>query len=171
MAAIQNACRALLGTGISLQYSFITGMPRETLAQRQKTFDLIDWIVATDPVARVSIYQYAPYPGSPMYDDAVAGVEGFPRFVPPTTMEGWGRLPLMRSPAYWIAGLCFRQENTHKNFPGEEMALIQPYVDLARAQWKARDVDTFPVEEVEALIAGQVVKRHHLMAERNQGMA
>ena len=169
--AIRHAALAMRGSGISVIYSFITGMPRETPAMRARTFDLIDWIVETDPLARVSIYQFAPYPGSPMYDDAVAGVDGFPPFVPPTTMEGWGALRLMRSAAYWIAGLCFRSDNTRKNFPDSEWALIAPYVELARERWRSRRVDEFPVDEVEELIARQVVKRHALMQERYQGFA
>ena len=169
--AIQNAARNMRGSGISVIFSFITGMPRETPDMRRRTFDLIDWIVDTNAEARVSVYQFAPYPGSPMYDDAVAGADGFPVFEPPTTMEGWGNLRLMRSAAYWIAGLNFRNDNTRKNFPGEDWALIEPYVRLAQAKWAARDVDDFPVEELEALVAGQVVKRHAFFAERYVGLA
>ena len=138
---------------------------------RARTADLIDWIVAEDPLARVSVYNFAPYPGSPMYDDAVAGVDGYPRFEPPTTMEGWGALRLMRTASYWIVGLNFRMDNTRKNFPGAEWALIEPYVRLARERWRARDLDHFPVEDVEALIAGQVVKRHLAMGLRAEGFA
>jgi len=169
--SIRNAYRVMKGSGISMIYSFITGMPRETPEQRLRTFDLIDEIAANDPLARVSIYQFAPYPGSPMYDDAVAGVEGFPVFTPPTTMEGWGALKLMRTAAYWVTGLCFRLDNTRKNFPGAEWALIEPYVTLARARWKAREVDDFPVAEVEALVERQVVKRHLGMGARAEGFA
>jgi hypothetical protein len=168
---IQNAARNMRGSGISVIFSFITGMPRETPDMRRATFDLIDWIVDTNPEARVSVYQFAPYPGSPMYDDAVAGADGFPRFAPPTTMEGWGALRLMRTAAYWIAGLNFRMDNTRKNFPGEDWALIAPYVALAQERWQARDVDNFPVEAVETLVAQQVVKRHQFFAERYVGLA
>ena len=169
--SIRNACRVMKGSGISMIYSFITGMPRETPEQRRATFDLIDWIADNDPLARVSIYQFAPYPGSPMYDDAVAGVDGYPTFTPPTTMEGWGALRLMRTAAYWVTGLCFRLDNTRKNFPGDEWALIEPYVALARARWKSREVDDFPVAEVEALVERQVRKRHLGMGARAEGFA
>ncbi len=155
---IKQAARTVRGSGISVMYSFISGMPRETEAMRRDTFDLIDWIKDTDPDARISVYHYAPYPGSPMYEDAVAGVDGYPRFVPPTTMEGWGRLKLMVSPIYWIAGLNFRMDNTRKNFPGDDWQLIEPYVRLAQDKWRRRDVDDFPCEDVETLIAAQVEK-------------
>ncbi len=155
---IKEAAVNVRGSGISIMYSFIGYMPRETPAMRLRTFDLIDWITETDPDARVSIYHFAPYPGSPMYDDAVNGVDGFPQFDPPTTMEGWGELRLMNSPLYWIAGLNFRKDNTRKNFPGEEWAKIEPYVKLAEDKWRKREMEDFPCGEVEALISEQVEK-------------
>jgi radical SAM superfamily enzyme YgiQ (UPF0313 family) len=157
--AIKNAARVVRGSGVSVMYSFIMYMPRETHDQRMATADLIDWIVDTDPAARVSVYKYAPYPGSPMYDDAVTGVDGYPRFEPPNSLEGWGNLKLMVSPIYWIAGLAFRLDNTKANFKGEDWRLIEPYVKLAQSQWEAREFDSFPVDEVESLVAAQVRKR------------
>lgn len=157
--AIKNAAKNIKGSGISMMYSFIAHMPRETREMLMETLDLIDWIIDTDPDARVSIYEYAPYPGSPMYRDAIAGVGGYPKFVPPTTMEGWGALKLMASPLYWIAGMCFRKDNTRRNFPGEDWKLIEPYIKLAEKKWKARDIDDFPCDKVEALIKMQMAKK------------
>jgi hypothetical protein len=156
--AIRQACLNMRGMGISVMYSFIHGAPHETPEQFLDTMNLIDWIVGTDPLARVSVYEYAPYPGCPLYEDAVAGRGYSPRFVPPETMEGWGKLRLMRGPIYWIAGLNFRMDNTRKNFPDDKWQLIQPYVELARQKWAARDVVDFPCEEVEVLIAREVTK-------------
>jgi len=153
--AIRRACGNMKGSGISVMYSFIHGAPHETPEMFLDTMELIDWIVATDPLARVSVYEYAPYPGCPLYEDAVAGRDYAPAFVPPTTMEGWGTLRLMRGPIYWIAGLNFRLDNTRKNFPGDTWALIEPYVQLAKAKWCARDIASFPCAEVEAVIAAQ----------------
>jgi radical SAM superfamily enzyme YgiQ (UPF0313 family) len=160
--AIKDAARNIKNSGISVIYSFIAHMPRETSEMLNDTFDLIDWIVDTDPNARVSIFKYAPYPGSPMYDDAIVGVDGFPKFTPPKTMEGWGALKLMQSPIYWIAGLMFRKDNTRKNFPQEDWKLIQPYIELAERKWKARDVDDFPCDEVETLIENQREKHRKI---------
>ncbi len=157
--AIKNAAKNIKGSGISMMYSFIAHMPGETREMLMETLDLIDWIVDTDPDARVSIYEYAPYPGSPMYRDAIAGAGGYPKFVPPTTMEGWGALKLMASPLYWIAGMCFRKDNTRKNFPREDWKLIDPYIKLAEKKWKERDIDDFPCEKVEALIKMQMAKK------------
>lgn len=157
---IKHAAKLFRGSGISVMYSFMAHMPRETRAQLNDTLDMIDWLVENDPDARVSIFNYAPYPGTPMYEDAVNGADGYPKFVPPTTMEGWGNLKLMISPLYWITGLCFRQDNSRKNFPGEDWQLIEPYIKLARKKWQAREIDDFPCEEVEALIAKQVEKHN-----------
>jgi radical SAM superfamily enzyme YgiQ (UPF0313 family) len=157
--AIKNAAKNIRGSGISIIYSFIANMPRDTPEMFNDTLDLIDWINATDPNARISIYNYAPYPGSPMYKDAITGINGYPKFNPPTTMEGWASLNLMVTPLYWITGLCFRKDNTRKNFPGDDWKLIQPYVELAEKKWKNRDINDFPCQEVESLIAKQIEKR------------
>lgn len=157
--SIKKAVKNISGSGISVMYSFIAHMPGETPEMLNDTLDLIDWITENDPDARVSIYQYAQYPGSPMYNAAIAGVGGYPKFTPPTTMKGWGNLRLMRTPIYWITGLCFRKDNTLRNFPNDDWKLIQPYVELAEKKWKERDIDDFPCKEVETLIEKQMEKR------------
>ncbi len=110
---IEQAAKNVRGSGVSVLYSFIHNMPRETQEMKLATFDLIDWIRETDPDARVSVYQFCPYPGSPMYEDAIAGI-GYPRFDPPKTMEEWGDFRGMRAPIYWIAGLAFRRQLTEE---------------------------------------------------------
>ena len=40
-----------------------------------------------------------------------------------------------------------------------QASLIEPYIELARKKWKERDIDDFPCEEVETLIAKQVEKK------------
>lgn len=156
--AIKNAVRNIRGSGISVVYSFIAFMPGESFDQVKKTMDLIDWIVETDSLARTSIYNYAPYPGTPMYSDAVEGKYGYKKFIPPDTMEGWAHYNPMSSPIYWITGLNFRMDNTRKNFPGSDWHKIEPYVKLAQKKWANRDVLEFPCEEVEKLIEIQVMK-------------
>lgn len=158
--AIKNANRCMSGSGISVMNSWVRGMPTETHEQWLDTMNLIDWIMETAPEARASIYRFTPYPGGPAYDMAVKG-EGIAKFMPPTTMRGWGELKLMVDATYWVAGLNFRMDNTTKNFPNEDWALIEPYVLKARQLWKERRVDDFTLEdvsEVERLIAWQVRK-------------
>jgi len=164
--AIKDAAKNVRGSGISIIYSFIAHLPFETPEMLSDTLDLIDWIADTDPDARISIYKYAPYPGSPIYEDAIAGMGGFPKFIPPETMQGWGALKLMQSPLYWITGLMFRKDNTRKNFPGQDWELIRPYVELAEKKWRNRDINNFPCDEVEALIETQMQKNRNRIALR-----
>jgi radical SAM superfamily enzyme YgiQ (UPF0313 family) len=156
--AIKQAVLNVSNSGFSVMYSFVANMPGETRQMRNDTMDLIDWITARDPNARISVYSYAPYPGSRMYEMAIKGEEGYPKFNPPQTMEEWGKTRLMNAPIYWIAGLCFRLDNTRKNFPGKDWDIIAPYVELAQKKWKTRDVDDFPCQEVESLIRCQLEK-------------
>lgn len=156
--AIKNSVINLKGSGISTLYSFLAFMPGEKVEEIYETMDLVDWIMDTNPESRVSIYNYTPYPGTPMYDDALAGIEGYPKFNPPSTLKEWGSMELMASPLYWIAGLNFRLDNTKNNFPGEDWQLIEPYVKLARDKWKKRDILDFPSKEVADLIEMQVRK-------------
>ena len=154
---IKTAVRNISGSGISVMYSFMANTPQETPEMLNKTLDLIDWIVATDEDARVSIHNYFPYPGTPMYLNAVNGI-GYPKFAPPTDLRGWGETNYMLSPLYWISGLCFRQDVSHKNFKGKDWELIKPYIELAQKKWKERDITEFPCNEVEQLIEKQVKK-------------
>lgn len=153
-----NQCMAK--TDISVMNSFVRGMPFETHQQWLHTMEHIDCIMSIAPNARASIYRFTPYPGGPAYDDAVAG-RGINKFIPPTTMRGWGELKLMVDSTYWVAGLNFRMDNTQKNFPGDDWKLIEPYVLKARQLWKERRVDDFTLEDVasvEKLIAWQIRK-------------
>ena len=156
--ATRNANRLMKDTGISVMNSFISHMPRETHSQWIETMDFIDEIMDIAPEARVSVYRFTPYPGGPAYDDAVNGVDGYPKFTPPKTMKGWGELKLMVDDTYWCAGMCFRQDNTKSNFQGADWKIIEPYITLAKKLWKERRPEDFPGEEVEILVAAQVAK-------------
>jgi len=156
--AIKMAVNNIKNSGVSVMYSFVANMPGETKEMRSDTMALIDWIIATDSNARVSVYSYAPYPGSRFYEEAITGAQCYPKFSPPTSMKGWSEMRLMIAPIYWIAGLCFRLDNSRKNFQGDDWRLIEPYVKLAQEKWKSRNVDEFPCEEVEKLIQQQLRK-------------
>lgn len=166
--SIRNANKCMAGSGISVMNSFIRGMPRETHPQWLDTMELIDWIMDTAPEARASVYRFTPYPGGPAYDDAVAGI-GIDKFDPPKTMKQWGSLKLMVDSTYWCAGMCFRLDNTEKNFPGEDWKIIEPYVQLARKLWAERRPEDFPAEEVESLITWQVRKHNAQTAKEANG--
>lgn len=153
-----NACMAQ--TPISVMNSFVKGMPFETNEQWIHTMDHVDAIMDLAPNARASVYKFTPYPGSPAFDDAVAG-RGIEKFDAPKTMKEWGSLKLMVDHVYWCAGLNFRLDNSQKNFPGDDWKLIEPYVLKARQLWKERRVDDFTLQDVadvERLVEWQVRK-------------
>lgn len=161
--AVLEANRCMHGSGISVMNSFIRGMPRETHAQWLDTMNHIDHIISIAPEARASVYRFTPYPGGPAYDDAVAGI-GIEKFDPPKTMAQWGSMPLMVDNTYWATGMCFRLDNTTKNFPDADWALIAPYVELARKLWKERRPEDFPGDEVGKLVEFQVRKHNAQLA-------
>lgn len=67
--------------------SFISNMPGETKADIQQTVRLIERLHAVNPNFRNSpVYHYTPYPGTPMFEQAVAA-----GFRPPASLEGWGQ--------------------------------------------------------------------------------
>lgn len=158
--SIRNANRCFSGSGVSIMNSWVKGMPFETEPQWLNTMGLIDEVNVIAPEARHSVYRFTPYPGGPAFDWAIRG-EGIEKFTPPTTMRGWGELRLMVDHFYWVTGLCFRMDNTMKNFPGEDYQKIKPLRDKAMTVWRERRIDDFTmddVREVEALIAWQVRK-------------
>lgn len=157
--ANRQANRCMAGSGISVMNSFIRGMPRETHEQWLDTMNFIDEIMVIAPEARASVYRFVPYPGGPAYDDAVAGI-GIAKFDPPKTMKEWGAMKLMVDPTYWVAGLCFRLDNTLRNFPGEDWNLIEPYVLEARKLWKERRPEDFQHSETVENLIGAQVKKH-----------
>lgn len=65
--------------------SFIANTPGETRADVRASIELMQRLHAVNPNFRNSpVYHYAPFPGTPMFDDARrAG------FVPPGSLEGW----------------------------------------------------------------------------------
>jgi radical SAM superfamily enzyme YgiQ (UPF0313 family) len=70
--------------GILGSYTFIVGFPGETEKEQGDTFRYIKrlWKLSPRPETRVHIY--TPYPGTPLYSDALRR-----GFSPPTDLEGW----------------------------------------------------------------------------------
>ena len=158
--AVLDANKYMHGSGISVMNSFVRGMPKETHDQWLDTMQHIDTIMEIAPEARASVYKFTPYPGGPAFDLACAGI-GIEKFNPPKTMKEWGNMPLMVDSTYWVTGLCFRLDNTRKNFPPQDWHLIEPYVLEARRLWKGRRPEEFKhVAEVERLIQFQIRKHN-----------
>jgi radical SAM superfamily enzyme YgiQ (UPF0313 family) len=67
--------------------SFISNTPGETREDVRQSVDLMSSLHRINPNFRNSpVYHYTPFPGTPMFDDAVAA-----GFTPPTSLEGWSR--------------------------------------------------------------------------------
>ncbi len=81
--------RRLTRHDMTIYYSFISGVPTETLEDLGRTKDLALKLTEENPRARVSpIYNYFPFPGADLYDEIVAS-HGY---VPPRSLEAWASL-------------------------------------------------------------------------------
>ncbi|MBI4831762.1 MAG: hypothetical protein HY801_09460, partial [Candidatus Lindowbacteria bacterium] len=104
---IKKAVELLAKYDLRVGYSAITGLPFETPEELGKTIDLLLWIHKTHRNKTITVGPYLPYPGTALYDMALA--EGFR---PPGTTKGWGVMdrwsPTLRLPwatsdeLYWI---------------------------------------------------------------------
>jgi radical SAM superfamily enzyme YgiQ (UPF0313 family) len=81
---ILTVTKKIAENGILGSYTFIVGFPGETEIEQQETFSLIEelWHMKPRPETRVHIY--TPYPGTPLYQDAIKH-----GFVPPDNLEDW----------------------------------------------------------------------------------
>ncbi len=87
------AAHGLLGS-----YTFIVGFPGETDDEVDDTYALIERLRQLDPTPETRVHLFAPYPGTPLYDDAVrAGFE------PPTTLEAWSHFDYYDSQTPWTS--------------------------------------------------------------------
>lgn len=66
------------------QYSFIIGLPTETMEETYQTIDFMHKIYKLHPKASFTVGAYMPYPGTPLFNIAVR--EGF---IPPVCTEDW----------------------------------------------------------------------------------
>ena len=83
---------------IEANLSFIFGLPEEDQPERQITIELIDRLCQINPKARSSIAIYMPYPGTPLWPDALAR-----GYVPPDNQVGWAEFDLNRGNTPWLS--------------------------------------------------------------------
>ena len=93
-------------------YSVIVGLPSETFDEFEATINLLYRIYQIHPEATFTLGAYMPYPGSLMYNMAIAG-----GFKPPERTEEWGKIDRFRkdfsSPwidggQVWVIRECFK---------------------------------------------------------------
>jgi len=122
---------------IEANLSFIVGLPGETPEDTQITFDLIEQICAMNEKARCSVCVYMPYPGTPLWPQALE--QGY---VPPAHQEGWCDMDLNRANTPWMddAEAQVMSEINDILFVGRSKGhwLLAPYYALLRWRWRRR---------------------------------
>lgn len=97
---------ALARTGIQATYNFMMGFPTETEEELKATVRLVLELTASNPNAYVAgFYVFVPYPGSALYDLALAN-----GFRPPESLSGWSQFNRHNIAAPWI------EDKTHMEF-------------------------------------------------------
>ncbi len=120
---------------IEANLSFIVGLPEENEADRQITFDLITRLCDMNEKARCSVCVYMPYPGTPLWPEALKR-----GYVPPANQEGWCEFDLNRGNTPWVSDAEARvmSEIDDILFVGRSRGhwLLAPYYALLRWRWR-----------------------------------
>lgn len=83
---------------IATKFTFMAGFPGETWESIQETLKLMIRLVQSNPYARTTpMHLYAPYPGTPLFDDAVKG-----GWEAPETLEGWADVDFHQCHLPWL---------------------------------------------------------------------
>ncbi len=119
---------------IEANLSFIIGLPAETPSEALVTIRLIEKLSDVNPKARCSVCVYMPYPGTPLWPEALA--KGF---VPPSSQAGWCDFDLNRGNTPWMndADAQVMSEINDILFVGRSRGhwLLTPYYSLLRWRW------------------------------------
>lgn len=122
---------------VEANLSFIVGLPGENGEDTKATLDLIERLCALSETIRCSVCIYMPYPGTPLWPQALA--QGY---VPPANQEGWCDFDLNRGNTPWMddaeaQALC---EINDILFVGRSRGhwLLAPYYALLRWRWRHR---------------------------------
>jgi hypothetical protein len=98
VSQILRANRRLARAGITPHYSFMAGLPGEREEDIHATIRLMRRLKHETPGALLSpVKGYVPYPGTRIFDRAVAM-----GFAPPTALEGWSRFDWNGSARPWL---------------------------------------------------------------------
>ncbi len=120
---------------VEANLSFIVGLPEETDADRKITFDLIERLCDISPKARCSVCVYMPYPGTPLWPEALAR-----GFVVPASQDGWCDFDLNRGNTPWVSDAEAQVMSNINDilFVGRSKGhwLLAPYYALLRWRWR-----------------------------------
>lgn len=103
-AHILDVAREIADHGILGSYTFIVGFPGESDAEVDDTYSLIEELRSLEPTPETRVHLFAPYPGTPLYEDAVrAGFE------PPSTLDAWSHFDYYDSQTPWTSAETVRR--------------------------------------------------------------
>ena len=94
--------------GILGSYTFMVGIPNETEEEQKETFELIQQLWNLSPRPETNVHIYLPYPGTPLYEEAL-----HMGFVPPKFLEDWSSFSYYRAITPWTS---IELEKTIKEF-------------------------------------------------------
>jgi radical SAM superfamily enzyme YgiQ (UPF0313 family) len=127
---------------IEANLSFIFGLPAEDKTERQVTIDLIDRLSRLSPKIRSSICVYMPYPGTPLWPDALSR-----GYVPPPNQEGWANFDLNRGNTPWVSEseASAMSEISDILYVGRSQGhwILSPYYELLRWRWLNQKFDYY----------------------------
>lgn len=119
---------------IEANLSFIVGLPAETHDDALVTIRLIEKLCDLNPRARCSVCVYMPYPGTPLWPEALAR-----GFVPPSSQDGWCDFDLDRGNTPWMDDGEAQVMSAIDDilFVGRSRGhwLLAPYYALLRWRW------------------------------------
>ncbi len=122
---------------IEANLSFIVGLPGEKPEDTKITFDLIELLCDLNAKARCSVCVYMPYPGTPLWPQALE--QGY---VPPDNQEGWCNFDLNRGNTPWMddADAQVMSDVNDILFVGRSKGhwILKPYYALLRWRWRNR---------------------------------
>jgi radical SAM superfamily enzyme YgiQ (UPF0313 family) len=120
---------------IEANLSFIVGLPGETPADTQITLSLIETLCEMNEKARCSVCVYMPYPGTPLWPQALEL-----GYVPPPTQEGWCDMDLNRGNTPWVSDAEAQVMSDIDDilFVGRSKGhwILKPYYALLRWRWR-----------------------------------
>jgi radical SAM superfamily enzyme YgiQ (UPF0313 family) len=122
---------------IEANLSFIVGLPDEKPEDTKITLDLIEKLCEINEKARCSVCVYMPYPGTPLWPQALAL-----GYVPPDNQDGWCDMDLNRGNTPWVsdAEAQVMSEINDILFVGRSKGhwILKPYYALLRWRWRNR---------------------------------
>ena len=114
---VLNVAKEIAEIGIMGSYTFIVGFPGETESEMAETYDFLNTLRELDPQPETRVHLFAPYPGTPLYLEAVKY-----GFIPPADLKSWSNFDYYESQTPWTSADTAKiaRANTHMVLSPEE---------------------------------------------------